>query len=217
VSIRAVFLDMDGVLVDSEPVHARAWQAVLSDMGIHADDAWFRRWVGIPDTEIVGHVAREWNLPVDEAEALRRKHAAYHGLVRREMTPFPGLAEMLDRLDGIPVATVTSSGATDAMLVLRHTGLLERMRFVVTREDVPRRKPAPDAYLEAARRLGLPPAACAVLEDSRAGIAAGKAAGCLVLAVASSHPPEELGEADACFPTTVAALGHLLEGLVSLS
>jgi HAD superfamily hydrolase (TIGR01509 family) len=214
VSIRAILFDMDGVLVDSEPVHARAWQTVLAELGIGMDDAWFRQWIGIIDADLIHHVAARWPLPVSPAEALERKHRAYYDLVRREMVPFPGLMGLLDRLDGIPVATVTSSDTADALLVLEHTRLLGRMRFVISREDVPRRKPAPDAYIEAARRLGLPPASCAVLEDSRAGIAAGKAAGCLVFAIASSHPPEELDEADACFPTTVAALEHLFEELI---
>jgi len=120
------------------------------------------------------------------------------------LAPFPGAADLLARLSDAQHAVVTSGSPAVATLRLRTSGLPIPRTFV-TSADVARGKPEPEPYLLAAGRLGLAPADCVVIEDSPPGVAAGKAAGMRVIAVLTTHAPEQLGAADA----RVAALARL--------
>lgn len=199
-AVSAVLFDVDGVLIDSGAVHGRVW------------DAW-ARLRGL-DPEYVRQVTqgRRW------ADTLRivaphldaaEQHRALDAFMAREepgMRAYEG-AELLRALT-LPWAVVTSSDGASTRRRLAALGLpVPEVR--VCAEDVAEGKPSPEGYLAAAARLGVEPGRCVVVEDSPAGVAAGRAAGCVVHAVATTHSVGELGGADLCFGTLVQAVGQL--------
>ncbi|HOE65641.1 MAG TPA: HAD family phosphatase [Candidatus Hydrogenedentes bacterium] len=206
---RALIMDMDGVLVDSEPVHGRAWECVLTALGAPCEPGWFLSWIGVPDDALADRLVASGAVPLAKSELLRRKRETYNARVLEEMRAFPGVKDALRELNGTPCAVATSSGRDSARLALGLAGLLPYFAAMVCWEDVARHKPAPDPYVRAAQLLGVPPRDCAAVEDSPAGIASAKAAGCVALAVKTSYPHERLVAADYVFETPRDALDWL--------
>lgn len=213
-SFRALILDMDGVLADTEPLHQRAWDTALAGVPLERVAAARARWVGMASVDIVKELIRAFGLTTPAEELLARKRAAYRAIISVPGTllPFPGVREELARWRGFPLALATSGIREEVLLVLQILGLSGAFDPIVTATDVPRAKPAPDCYLRAAVGLGVEPSDCAVVEDSEHGIGAAAAAGMHVLAV-SPHaaaaglrvPPG----AEAVFASTAEALRWL--------
>lgn len=183
--IRAILFDLDGTLVDSERESAEAMARALErGLGIHVDqrDRDFiigRSWVDIYD-----HLATRYTLSWDR-DRLIAETTVLRAQVFEEMgiTVLPGAHQVVERFGRLPMAIVTGSSRGEAAQALDALGLRQVFRAVVASEDVARSKPAPDGYLAAARSLEVDPCDCLVVEDSEAGIAAGLAAGCRVVAV----------------------------------
>lgn len=177
-----VIFDLDGVIIDSEALQHRAYNLVLERFGIQVDAAVYgREWIAAgrgPEFAV-----RELGLPIG-ADALRRlKDPVYHDLMRREIQLVPGARQAIERLRArFPLAVATNSHATDVGFVLDHFALAPLFDAVVTREHYAGAKPEPDAFLTAARALGLPPARCVVIEDATKGMRAAAAAGCACIA-----------------------------------
>ncbi len=205
----AVIFDMDGVLFDSEPLHIRAWQAIMAPKGLSFDTAWFLPWVGIPDWEFAGYLHGEFGLGASPEGLLQEKREHYLRITAAELRPFAGVPERLRQLlaRGIPIAVASSSNGENCRHTLRCAGLLDYFPVLVTADDVTRHKPEPEPFLHAAALLRTPPAECTAIEDSPAGIRAARAAGCPVLGITSSHGPDELAEANHIFSTTAEAIG----------
>jgi beta-phosphoglucomutase len=171
---------MDGTLVDSRDHHWRSWREALAAEGVAVSEAEFLATFGQRNDAIL----RGW-LGADAApERVRRigeaKEAAYRRLVvERGLAPLPGAAEWLRRLDeaGWLQAVASSAPRLNLEVVLRALGLEGRFRAVVAAEDVKAGKPAPDVFLAAAARLGVPARRCVVVEDAEAGIEAARRAG----------------------------------------
>lgn len=187
-----VIFDCDGVLVDSEPIALRLLLDTLARSGLHlshaeADALFLGRSLGSM-REIV---AREYGVTVSDAALEGMRHDLYAAF-RAELAPIPHVAETLDAL-ACPFCVASSSQPERIELALRVTGLWSRFEgraFSATM--VAKGKPAPDLFLFAAERLGYPPAACLVVEDSPAGIRAAKAAGMKVVAfTGGSHAASE--------------------------
>jgi beta-phosphoglucomutase-like phosphatase (HAD superfamily) len=212
--LRALLFDMDGLLVDSEPLWARVEADFARVRGgdftaAHAEQCVGR---GLERTLLLMHEAFGFpvDLPRDAAEIVS-------GFIARagELALKPGALALLDAAEGVvPVALGSSSARRLVLSVLDAVGLGSRFDAVVCGDDVARTKPAPDIFLECARRLGVDPEACVVLEDSLAGVEAGRAARARVIAVPERRP----------FDLRIAELadhvvGDLLEarGLLSLS
>ena len=196
----AILSDLDGVLIDSAAVVEHTWRTWAERHGLDAD-AIVPTVHGRPGAELVAELAPHLDVAEEmvwleefEIEAANRVRA------------FRGAAEALAQA---PVAIVTSCTEPLARARLRATGL-PVPDVLVTADRVPRGKPAPDPYLIAARELGVDPARCAVLEDAPAGIAAGKAAGATVFAIASTHDPAELAQADSVHADLPAALRYMI-------
>ena len=198
--IEAVVFDLDGILVHSEEV----WDAVREDYvrarGGRYDDEVQRAMMGMSSAEWSRYLHEHAGVPDSpeeiNAEVVHRMLAAY----RKELPLIDGAVEAVRRLEERwPLGLASSSNRPLIDTVLELAGLAASFRITVSSEEVARGKPAPDVYLEAARRLGVPPQACAAIEDSHAGIASARAAGMRVVAIPNpSYPPgdEALAQAD---------------------
>jgi HAD superfamily hydrolase (TIGR01509 family) len=191
--IEAVVFDLDGVLLDTEQVWDEVRERLVRERG--------GRWHERAQADMMGMSSREWSRymhdelglaePPEEvsAEVVRRMMARY----RERLPLIDGAVEAVERLAARwPLGLASSSNRELIDLALEVSTLAQRFRVTVSSEEVARGKPAPDVYLEAARRLGVDPAACAAIEDSRSGILSARAAGMRVIAIPNRHfPPGE--------------------------
>lgn len=198
--IEAVVFDLDGIIVDSEHV----WDAIRQELAEERGGRWHEQ----ASRDMMGMSSPEWSRymhdviglaePPEEinAEVVRRLEAVY----REELPLIPGAVEAVEQLaERLPLGLASSSNRELIDLVLEVSGLARHFSATVSSEEVARGKPAPDVYLEAARRLGARPERCAAIEDSEAGIRSAAAAGMRVLVIPNPHfPPaaEALAEAD---------------------
>jgi HAD superfamily hydrolase (TIGR01509 family) len=196
----AVLFDMDGVLVDSEPIINAAAIRALAEFGISARPADFEPFVGAGEDRYVGGVA-ELHGRTYVAEMKRRTYDWYLKLLPSMGKAFPGARELVELLHHRRVPCAVASSADRVKVEANLTQVLgialDRFAAIVTGEDVVRRKPYPDIFLEAARRLDIPPPACCVIEDAVHGVEAAKAAGMRCVAVTTSFPAEALVAAGA--------------------
>jgi HAD superfamily hydrolase (TIGR01509 family) len=188
----AVIFDMDGLMLDTEPLAARAWTAAAAQVGIAFDDAVTPRLVGrnFPDCAALIRAHHGDDYPVDAL--MRAWHEAYDAIVAREGIALkPGLVELLAWLERerVPRAVATSTRRSRAQAKLVQTDLARCFAALVGGDEVARGKPAPDIYLEAAARLRVAPDACVALEDSEPGVLAALAAGMTAIMIPDLAPP----------------------------
>jgi len=194
---QAIIFDMDGVIVDSEARHERAFLEVVREIG-YGDtfDLRFADYVGRSDQELwVDFVAR-YQPPQTVPQLLAMKSRRVIEILRREQPVFDGLPELIEKLAArYPLGLASGSERSIVEEVLKLEGLGRFFSAVVSDSDVKRGKPAPDIFLRAAELLKVAPPACCVVEDSKPGVAAGLAAGMQVIAITNTHPAEELRHA----------------------
>ena len=185
-----MLFDLDGVLVDSGAQVEQAWREWASERGLDPDEV-ARSSHGRRSADQIRLVAPhlDWN-----AEAALLEHREIE--TANTVTPLPGASALYESVPSAFRAVVTSGSRPLAMARLRGAGFA-LPHALVTADDVSAGKPDPEGYLQAAHRLKVAPAGAFVIEDAPAGIAAGKAAGMPVLAVATTYPPEALAGADA--------------------
>lgn len=201
----AFIFDMDGVIIDSEPIHARAKLAVLEEYGVKlenpraeleafvgrsAKDFWQTMKARYPDI-----LKPEWYV------LAARKQEIYMGIMASDKTikPIEGVVDLLQQIrdKGYRIALGTSSVRIRAESVLRQLGVIDFFEEIATSDEVERAKPAPDIYLKAAEKLGLEPKDCNVVEDAAAGVRAAKAAGMYCIAIINpSSGVQDLSAAD---------------------
>jgi HAD superfamily hydrolase (TIGR01509 family) len=159
----------------------------------------FHPFIGTGELRYLGGVAEKYGFPLDLQEAKRRTYEIYLQLVPAQLRAFPGAVELVHRCRAAGLRTAVASSADRIKIEanLRQIGLPPATwDAVVSAEDAVHKKPAPDLFLAAARRLQAPPAQCVVIEDALSGIQAAHAAGMRCVAVASSYPAEQLQAAD---------------------
>jgi HAD superfamily hydrolase (TIGR01509 family) len=196
----AVLFDMDGVLVDSEPIIRAAAIHALAEFGVTARDEDFEPFVGAGENRFVGGVA-ELHGAKFVPEMKRRTYDWYLKLLPTMGKAFPGSKELIELLNSRGIRCAVASAADKIKVEANLTQVLhiplDCFATIVMGEDVKRLKPHPDIYLEAARRLAIAPTACCVIEDAINGVQAAKAAGMRCVAVTTSFPAEELKAAGA--------------------
>lgn len=185
----AVLFDFDGVLADTEPVHFGCWREALDPLNVRLDWATYlsRCW-GLAGQALLESLSRISAPPLDLrdlAQAYVRKMELYRSRVVGASTISAETCTLLAEVGHLPLAVVSSNWRSEVEPLLAAAGIRDCFRAILCREDIPRPKPAPDPYREAARRLAVQRPL--VVEDSQAGIASGKAAGFDVLAVPSAR------------------------------
>jgi HAD superfamily hydrolase (TIGR01509 family) len=185
-TIRAALFDLDGLAVDSEPLHVEAWRRAMLDAGRGWDPSWIDPYFGQPVTATAAGLAREHGLTTEQVAALRDRH--FDELTAGGIPPRPGLQEAVGmfRDAGVAVGLVTSGTRA---YVERAVAGLDGVAFdaVITRDDVTRPKPDPEPFRRGAEALGIESARCAALEDAPTGIESALAAGMTAVAVPNEH------------------------------
>jgi sugar-phosphatase len=207
----ALFLDLDGTLVDSEPRHRDAHCRFLATQGIQPSDEVIFSNIGKGDLSFYTHLISHHGAKGDPQAWMERKTEILKEDYRiRGLALRPGVHELLAQAAGagIPIIVVTSAERALAALSLEVAGLAARLPARICHEDVREHKPHPAPYLLAAQRLGVPPARCLVVEDSITGVASGKAAGCTVIGSPGLVTAEALIAAGAS--RCVTSLAHVL-------
>jgi HAD superfamily hydrolase (TIGR01509 family) len=190
----AVIFDMDGLVLDTEPLYRQVWLGAADQLGYVPDKRLYPLFLGRSSRDCEEILQRHFgdDFPVDEFGRLWRQR--WRRLLAVEpVAVLPGAEELLQELEGheVPFALATTANARETEESLKAAGMNGRFPIVVTVDDVARGKPAPDLFLEAARRLAVAPGRCVVLEDSDAGIQAAAAAGMPAIMVPISHTPSE--------------------------
>jgi HAD superfamily hydrolase (TIGR01509 family) len=207
----ALLIDLDGTLLDTEPLHFEAHRRFLATVGIVPSEAELVGNIGKGDVTFYRELIAARGVAGDPAAWVAAKTAVLIGIYRERPVPAnPGAAALLDEAwrRGIATVVVTSSERALAVAALNSAGLDARLPMRVCREDTRRHKPHPEPYLLAAVRLGLPPAVCLAIEDSPSGVAAARTAGCSTAALAGHIPGAELARAGAT--RVLARLDELL-------
>ena len=212
-ALKAVVLDLDGLTVDSEPVHVEAWRRAVRSMDRAFDPALIEPHFGSPVATTAQELAEELDLDADEL--LERRTVEFERLTEEGLPHRPGLPEAVSRLQGAELRTAIVTSGTRAYARQALEGLRQdhglSFEIVVTRDDVERPKPDPEPYRTAAERLGLEPTQCAAFEDASAGVRSAKAAGMLVVAVPNEYTEKlDFTEADTVQPDLVSAVDWLL-------
>jgi HAD superfamily hydrolase (TIGR01509 family) len=176
-AFRAYLFDCDGTIADSMPLHYIAWKKALGEWGCAFDESLFYEWGGKPVHEIISTLNQMRGLAMPVALVAERKEALYYEQLPN-LTAVPEVLEQIEAQYGlIPMAVVSGSSRESVLNSLSALGLLDKFVTIVGAEDYERSKPAPDAYLVAAERLGMAPEDCLVFEDTTLGIQAATSAG----------------------------------------
>jgi HAD superfamily hydrolase (TIGR01509 family) len=215
--IEAVVFDMDGVLIDSEPVWERVRRRFVADRGGRWPADAQDRMMGMSTAEWSAYLSADFGIGLTPRQVAEEVIAAMAVEYEKHLPLLPGAIDAVRALSGRwPLAVASSSPRSLIETVLDTADLASAFAAVVSSEEVPRGKPAPDVYLAAAERLSVPPTSCAAIEDSSNGLRSAAAAGFTVIAIPRpEYPPapDALAEARLVLPSltnltadTVAAL-----------
>ena len=194
----AIF-DWDGVIIDSAKLHEQSWRQLAEELGKRIAPDSFVRGFGMKSGQIIEKIHHWASDPTEIAHLADRKEAIYRELVAKgAIAPLPGVVEWLHQLNeaAVPCAVASSTPRGNIQAVLARIGLGNAFGAIVAAEDVSQGKPNPEVFLKAAERLKIVPEKCVVFEDAYVGIEAAHAAKMKVVAVATTHSPEELNAAD---------------------
>lgn len=204
---KAIVFDFDGVVVDSEPLHYRAFLQVGKGIGVAFDYAhYLRHYIGFDDRDAFRVMLASVGLPAEEAhvaELCRQKKTAFEGLVNQGAAAIPGAVDLIDEAYGqIPIAIGSGATAFDIELMLKGLGRRDRFEVIVSADDVYRSKPDPATYRLAVDKLAakhpglnLTPGDCLAIEDTAAGIESARGAGLMTLGITTTGPASALTRA----------------------
>ena len=210
VSDVVVIMDMDGLMVDTEPLSRKAWDQVLGDLGCEPlQDELYNTLIGHRIWETSEMLVAHYNLSIEPSELAWRKQVLFAELISTEVPVMPGLYEFLAALKqrGIQWAVATSTPRKAAETILARIGLSDSYKALAAGDEVPNGKPAPDVYLLAADLLNMAPEQCLAIEDSSIGCRAAHAAGMMAVAVPNDQYMKEKFE----------CADHIMTSLLDLS
>ena len=216
--ISAIVFDFDGVLVDSEPLHLRAYQEVLEPIGLSLPrEKYYASYLGYDDAGVFRAVAeaRDWPLDDGQLEALiAEKCRVFDELLGGGDIMYPGAAECIVRLAAEwPLGIASGAARPEIEAALRGRELDRHFRFIVAAGETPAGKPAPDPYRKAATLHGVPAETCVAIEDSRWGIESAKGAGLWCVGITHTYPVAELLDADAIVTSLAELTPQLIRNL----
>lgn len=211
-SFAAIIFDMDGVIIDSEPIHDRSHRIVFGLHDLAVPDEAYPSFKGVPERTLLERVVSEFGSDEHDVDTLTvSKEETFMSLLP-EMRPIPGALDFIRRAHAQRrLALTTSATRRYQRFAFDRFDLDPFFEVVVTAEDIRRHKPHPEPYLETVRRLGLAAETCLVIEDSVNGVRSAHQAGCRVAGITTSFPPDALLEAGAY--RTVDAFGELADCL----
>ena len=194
----AIIFDMDGVIVDSEPLHQRAFETLFEELGKkHDHGVVFSDYYGRSDGALLRDFIDKHKLPHELEDLSARKLKYFLSYLRERRPVFQELHALVPELARrYKLAIATSSSHPVADIVMEISGLGPNFKLIVAREDVRFPKPDPEIYFTTARKLGVRPSTCCVIEDTTPGVQAAKMAGMTCIGLTSCLPPDKLSRAD---------------------
>jgi len=203
-----VIFDFDGVIVDTEPLHWKAFKQMLEPKGLELGwDVYLDRYLGFDDRDVFREAYKDIGLELREVDLpglIEEKARVFEALAQEDVpSSYPGAVALIRSLSGrIPLAICSGALRSDIEPILESLGIGSAFDVMVTADEVQTSKPDPESYALAVKRLAerfpekkIVPSHCVAIEDTPAGIAAARGAGLTVLAVANTYPPEALKDA----------------------
>jgi beta-phosphoglucomutase family hydrolase len=216
---KAIIWDMDGVIADTALYHLEAWHEVFQKRGVSFTEDDFRRNFGQRNDTIIRNILGA-GLPPSEIDIIAgEKEEIFRQRVRQKIKPLPGAIELIELLKEhfFSMALASSAPIENIRLIIRSLDINNCFHAIVSGREVKEGKPSPQGFLLAAKKLGVAPENCIVVEDAVAGVTAAKRAGMHCLAVTNTHPRVSLKEADLIVDTLEAVSVSDLERLLNLS
>lgn len=211
--LKAVIFDFDGVIVDTEPLHYRAFQVILEPLGLgYSWEQYASHYMGFDDRDAFKEAFRAGGknlLQSDLDELVNKKAALFQDVVAKGVNAYPGVIELIKSLSSeFPIAICSGALLTDIQPILLQLGVDKFFSAIVSADEVPVSKPDPASYRRAVEKLAaiypsaeIVPSSCVAIEDTPAGIASACAAGIRVIAVTNSYPAEVLVNAARIVPS----------------
>lgn len=216
--IRAALCDMDGLMINTEPIQSEAYETILKEYG--KDPQFYPtgviQKVGVREKDNWELIKTTYGLEEDITVLMEKRGKVYLKVLKQNLIPQPGLIDLLKLLHShnVKMAVASSSVLDHIEMILEGLGIREYFDTIVSGQFVPRGKPHPDIFLEAASKLGINPKDCLVLEDAQTGIEAGKAAGAKVIAVPNEFTSDQdMSKADAVVPSLEKVTWELISNL----
>lgn len=203
--IKGIIYDMDDLMVNSDPLHARTWEILFKKHGYSFNELpenMKADFIGMRVIDILKEIVEHFNLDSDIGKLYQERTDIFLDLVKNELEAMPGLHGSLDLLreHKYPIALASSGVKKYIDLVLDKFNIAKYFDAIISGDDVGKGKPDPETYKVAARKLSLLPSECLVLEDASKGIEAAKKAGCICFAIKNPNtPPQDHSQADKIF------------------
>ncbi len=175
--VRGLIFDCDGTLADTMPYHQEGWRQAFGAAGVSVPNEWLDSLRGTPEKRVVTLANERFGLALDPAATVAAKHRVYRRLLEGVRPIEPVVAVVRAHQGRLPMAIASGGTREDVHTILERLGLTEAFVVVLTADDEIEHKPSPQIFLEAARRMGVEPAACQVFEDGDIGLEAARRAG----------------------------------------
>ncbi|PID52227.1 MAG: hypothetical protein CR972_03010 [Candidatus Moraniibacteriota bacterium] len=196
--IKAVLFDMNGVIIDDEHIHEKAFQKTVKKYGINVShNDYLSCCAGKTDRKGYEDISTFFNIDLNIDELLKEKSQMYLELFPENKKSYDGVIELIKDLAKIyTIALTSSSSRSEIDLITKELGIINNFATTISADDVKNGKPNPEPYLKTAQILGINPENCVAIEDSASGVQSAKDAGCYCIAITTTHSKKDLYNAD---------------------